>query len=63
MLHANQRCWLLAAAHGPPMHLPPPFAAQVQDNFWDVAPPLLFFTGLVAFVKHKRQEILLHHRA
>ncbi len=47
-----------------PLHPPLPRpATQVQDNFWDVAPPIVFFVGLVAFVKHKRQEILLHHRA
>lgn len=35
---------------------------KFEDNFWDVAPPVIFFIALVAFVKHKRQEILLHHR-
>lgn len=27
---------------------------KLEDNFLDVAPPLLFFIGLVAFVKEKR---------
>jgi hypothetical protein len=35
----------------------------VEDNFWDVAPPVLFFVGLIAFVKNKRKEILYHHRS
>jgi hypothetical protein len=28
----------------------------------DVAPPLLFFIGLVSFVKWKRADIVHHHR-
>ena len=42
------------------LSLPP--RCIVQDHVWDVAPPLLFFIGLVAFVKYERQQILLHHR-
>lgn len=37
--------------------------AQIQDNLWDVAPPVLFFIGLVSFVKYERKQILLHHRS
>jgi len=33
-----------------------------QDNFFDVAPPLLFFAGLVTFVQWKRHQILMEHR-
>ncbi len=29
----------------------------------DVAPPVLFFIGLVTLVKAKRKDILIHHRA
>ena len=35
---------------------------KVEDNFWDAAPPLLFFVALVSYVKWKRTDILLHHR-
>jgi len=38
---------------------PPPAS---QDNFFDVAPPLLFFAGLVTFVQWKRHQILMEHR-
>ncbi len=34
----------------------------LQDHFWDVAPPLIFFVALVKFVIWKREQILLHHR-
>jgi hypothetical protein len=36
--------------------------ACTQDNVWDVAPPLLFFVGLISFTLWKREEILHHHR-
>ena len=36
---------------------------KVEDNVWDVAPPLLFYVGLVWFVKETRKDILFHHRA
>lgn len=39
-----------------------PLAPRVQDNFWDVAPPVLFFVALVYFVKWKRSDMLYHHR-
>ena len=35
---------------------------RAQDNVWDVAPPLLFFVGLISFTLWKREEILHHHR-
>ncbi len=37
--------------------------AQITDNVMDVAPPFIFFIGLVSFVKWKRKDILYHHRA
>lgn len=33
-----------------------------QDNVFDVAPPILFFVGLVMAVKWKRQQMLKEHR-
>lgn len=39
------------------------FFFKVEDNVFDVAPPILFFIGLVSLVKWKRKEILLHHRS
>lgn len=36
--------------------------ACTQDNVWDIAPPLLFFVGLISFTLWKREEILHHHR-
>lgn len=36
--------------------------ACLQDNVWDVAPPLVFFISLVYFVKWKRSDMLYHHR-
>lgn len=42
--------------------IPSKIKHKVGDNFWDVAPPILFFIGLVSFVKHKREEIMHHHR-
>jgi len=36
---------------------------KVEDNFWDVAPPLVFYSGLVYVVKQIRADILYHHRA
>ena len=35
---------------------------KVEDNFWDVAPPVIFFVCLIAYVKQQRKEVLLHHR-
>lgn len=37
-------------------------ALTLQDNFWDVAPPVIFFISLVYFVKWKRSDMLYHHR-
>jgi hypothetical protein len=42
----------------PPLAFPP----QVEDNILDVAPTVVFFIGLVSFVKWKRQDMLKHHR-
>ena len=36
---------------------------KVEDNFWDVAPPVAFYTALVYVVKQIRADILYHHRA
>ena len=36
---------------------------KVEDNIWDVAPPILFYMGLVWTVKEIRKDILYHHRA
>jgi hypothetical protein len=36
---------------------------KVEDNFWDVAPPLVFYSGLVYVVKQIRADILYHHRS
>ena len=36
---------------------------KVEDNFWDVAPPIAFYTALVYVVKQIRADILYHHRA
>ncbi len=36
---------------------------QIEDNIFDVAPPVLFFVGLVSLVKYERKQILLHHRS
>ena len=36
---------------------------KVEDNFWDVAPPLVFYSTLVYVVKQIRADILYHHRA
>ena len=35
---------------------------RLQDNAFDVVPPLAFFMGLIYFVKWKRQDMMLHHR-
>ena len=35
---------------------------KVEDNVWDVAPPFIFFGGLISFVLWKRHDILMHHR-
>jgi hypothetical protein len=35
---------------------------MLQDNFFDVAPPIIFFILLVQGVKWEREQILLHHR-
>jgi hypothetical protein len=36
---------------------------KVEDNIWDVAPPIIFYMGLVWTVKEIRKDILYHHRA
>jgi len=36
---------------------------KVEDNFWDVAPPIAFYSALVYVVKQIRADILYHHRA
>lgn len=41
---------------------PGPSPAQVEDNFLDVAPPVIFFVALVQFVKWKRVQMLREHR-
>ena len=40
----------------------PKLKHKIEDNFWDVAPSVLFFVLLVTFVKAKRQDMLVHHR-
>ena len=39
-----------------------PTLSSPQDNVFDVAPPILFFVGLVMAVKWKRQQMLKEHR-
>lgn len=42
--------------------IPAKIKHKVEDNFWDVAPPVIFFIALVQFVKWKRHQMLLEHR-
>lgn len=39
-----------------------PLCLQFEDNLLDVAPPIVFFISLVAFVKWKRVQMLKEHR-